>query len=99
MAVKVFAERISRRLTQPPCREIIGSATLRSTFTRIIMRVKCGQRHGPHAGPFLFLDAFGTTVEQIRSTDRISVIRDEVSELRSAKIEPASIQRIDRPLA
>jgi len=38
-------------------------------------------------------------MEQIRSADQISVIRDEVSDPRSAKVEPASIQRIDRALA
>jgi excisionase family DNA binding protein len=38
-------------------------------------------------------------MEQIRNTDHISVIRDEFIEARSAKIEPASIQRIDRALA
>jgi excisionase family DNA binding protein len=38
-------------------------------------------------------------MEQIRSADHISVIRDEFIEPRSAKIEPASVQRIDRALA
>lgn len=38
-------------------------------------------------------------MEQIRSADHISVIRDEFAEPRSAKIDPASIQRIDRALA
>jgi excisionase family DNA binding protein len=38
-------------------------------------------------------------MEQIRSADHISVIRDEFTERRSAKIDPASIQRIDRALA
>jgi len=38
-------------------------------------------------------------MEQIRNADHISVIRDEFLEPRSAKIEPASIQRIDRALA
>jgi excisionase family DNA binding protein len=38
-------------------------------------------------------------MEQIRSADHISVIRDEFIEPRSAKTEPASVQRIDRALA
>src|SRR5579872_1479729 len=51
------------------------------------------------SGAFSFSLRFGKTMEQMRSADHISVIRDEVSEPRSAKIEPASIQRIDRALA
>lgn len=38
-------------------------------------------------------------MEQIRSAEHINVIRDEFVEPRSARIEPASIGRIDRALA
>ncbi len=74
-------------------------ARLRSTFTRIILRVKSGPAAGPFLGAFSFSRRFGKTMEQIRNTDHISVIRDEFIEPRSAKIEPASVQRIDRALA
>jgi excisionase family DNA binding protein len=73
-------------------------AALRSTFTRNIMRVECGPAAWPFHGAFSFSRHFGETMEQIRSADHISVIRDEFVEPRSAKIEPASIQRIDRAL-
>lgn len=88
-----------RSLTQPPCREIIGSATLRSTFTRNVMRVKCGPAAGPFLGAFSFSRRFGTTMEQMRRANHVSVIRDEFIEPRSTKIEPASLERIDRALA
>lgn len=38
-------------------------------------------------------------MEQIRRADHISVIRDDLTEPGSPKIEPASVQRIDRALA
>ncbi len=75
-----------------------SGATLRSTFTRNIMRVKCGPAAWPFRGAFYFSQRVGTSMEQIRNADHISVIRDEFIEPRSAKIEPASIQRIDRAL-
>ena len=62
------------------------------------MRVKWGPVVGPSRGVLSFPQGFGGTMEHIRNADRVSVIRDE-AEPRSAKIEPASIQRIDRALA
>ena len=56
----------------------------------------CGR---PFPGAFSFSRRFGATMEQIRNAAHISVIRDEFTEPRSAKIDPASIQRIDRALA
>jgi excisionase family DNA binding protein len=51
------------------------------------------------SGAFPFSLRFGNTMEQIRRADHVSVIRDEFIEPRSAKIEPAPIERIDRALA
>jgi hypothetical protein len=63
------------------------------------MRVKCGPAAGPLRGVFSFSLRFGTSMEQIRNADHVTVIRDEFVEARSVKIEPASVQRIDRALA
>jgi hypothetical protein len=68
-------------------------------FTRNIMRVKCGPAAGPLCGVCSFSLRFGTTMEQIRNADHVTVIRDEFIEARSVKIEPAPVQRIDRALA
>jgi len=63
------------------------------------MRVKVGAAAGPFSGSFLFLNALVRPMEQIRNADHVTVIRDEFIEARSVKIEPASVQRIDRALA
>jgi excisionase family DNA binding protein len=99
MGRRWLAERGVSPLTGQPLCEIIMCAALRSTFTRNIMRVKCGPAARPFYGVFSFSLRFGTTMEQIGRADHISVICDEVIEPRSAKIDPASIERIGRALA
>jgi excisionase family DNA binding protein len=64
------------------------------------MRVKLGSAAWPFFGAFSFSLRFGTTVmERIRNTDHVSVIREELVAPRSGKIQPSSIQKMDRALA